>query len=82
MQMSCSCSNLHVHAQEPAEIEKRVTPDHGRIGDRRTAELTEKRLEDLRAGRAVPELRAGMVGLAMDGPLWWTLSANDELLPD
>jgi hypothetical protein len=28
------------------------------------------------------DVRAGMVGLAMDGRLWWTLSADDELLPD
>jgi hypothetical protein len=67
---------------ELAELEERLLPIKRAIGAAQVVERAEKRLDDLRAGRAVHKLHAGIVGMPMDGPLLWTLTGDDELVPE
>ena len=68
--------------EELVELEERLLPIKRGIGATQVVERAEKRLDDLRAGRAVHKLHAGIVGMPMDGLLLWTLTAEDELLPE
>jgi hypothetical protein len=68
--------------EELAEVEERLLPVWRGIGADDVVEHAEKLLDNLRAGRAVHGLSAGLVGMPWATAYASTLTCDDELIPE